>query len=475
MSQIFRNAAFLFLAYVLPRVFTVVSVAVAARWLGADGFGMYGAAAALAVIVGVLASLGMLPMLVREIAQAPARAPGLLASAHRVKILTCCAMLVATWVASGLLFGGQPEVRAATIVLGLGWAVQSFAENFAAYFQAVERMGRWTQASALFGLVSMAVGIGLLAATGSIVAYSVGFVAGWSVALAWLAVGLPADIRNGTPDRTEIVRMLRGMAPFAAACIGLAVYSKLDVLLLRAWSSPVEVGFYAAAYKSIDIFQALVMVAAGAVYPRLSRAARSRRGDDRASRAAEVLLLGAVPVGACLHLAAAPVAQLLYGSEYAGSVAALSGLALLMPMLSLTVLGNYVLAAVGRMTHVAALYALGAAANVALNCVLIPVAGAAGAAFARLGSEALLLAGFLVVMRTHAGATPRRRVVGVALAAFALGMSFALVPDSTDGLLRASGYLLVLLLLYTAAGVVRLADLLTVAKAVARPPAPAPS
>lgn len=477
--QVLSNGLFLLLAYVLPRLFTVASVVVAARWLGAERFGAYGAAAAFAVILSVAASLGMLPLLVREIARAPGRAGALLRGAHRIKAVTGALMLLAAWWLSGLLFASEPEARSAALVLALGWVAHAFAENLAAYYQAVERMARWTQASALFGIVSAIVGVALLLATGSVAAYCAGFLAGWMVALLWLWIGVPPDVRGVAPGPSPgkvVGELLLGLAPFAAAFVGLTIYSKVDVLLLQRWTTSTEVGLYSAAYKAVDVFQALVIVAAGAVYPRLSRAGATRPGTDRAGRrSTETLLLAAVPCGLALHLVAGPVVALVFGEAYAGSVAVLSWLALLLPMLALTILGGYVLGAAGHMAWVAGLYAVGLAANLGLNVLLIPALRAEGAALARLGSEALLLAGFLWVLERAARSAPGRRVVGAALGAAALAGLTTFMPDPTGGWLRAGLLLCLVGGLYGVAGVVTGTDLSALGRALRRPVAPGPA
>lgn len=462
--QVLENGSYLLVAYILPRIFTVASVAVAARWLGPERFGAYGTAAALAVMASVVGSLGMLPLLVREIAQRPERAATILASAHRLKVVTGGVMLLTTWIASGAFLADQPDARAATMVLAVGWTIQLFAENLAAYYQAVERMARWTQASALFGATSAAVGIALLLLTGSIAAYCAGFSVGWLLALAWLATGLPPDARRTWRGSRETASLVRALAPFAGAFIGLTIYCKIDVLLIRAWSSVAEVGLYTAAYKAIDVFQALVIVAAGAVYPRLSRAATTPGGSERASRlSAEIILLGAVPVGMTLYLTSAPIVGLLFGQGYAAAVDVLSKLSLLMPMLSLSILGGYLLGAAGRMWPVAGLYAIGVGANVALNAALVPTSGAEGAALARLGSEAIVLTGFLIVLHSRVGTPLRGRVALVTAAGIAVGSLLRTVPDPSDGFLRAGLFLAAVVALYVAGGVLRIGEVVKLA------------
>ncbi len=446
--QVLRNAVHLLLAYAIPRAFTIVSVVVAARYLGAERFGGYGAAAACAVILSVVASLGMLPLLVREIARAPGRAADLLVAAHRLKAVTCAVMLLVAWPLTGVFFADQPGPRLAAMVLCVGWVLHAFAENFAAYYQAVERMGRWTQASSIFGIVASVAGVALLLWTDSIVVYCWGFVAGWACGLAWLMIGLPPEARlRATEGAAATTGLLRGLAPFAAAFIGLTIYCKIDVLLLERWSHS-QAGLYTAAYKFVDVFQALVVVAAAAVYPRLARAGSPSGRSEGGRRSVELLLVCALPVGLTLHLVSTPMVRLVFGEGYQDAAAVLSRLALLFPLISLTILGAYVLGALGRMAPVALLYGIGILANVALNLWLIPEHGAVGASVARLASEGLLVVGFLHVLHREAAALPGARTLVVALVAVLAAVSIGQIPDPSEGLLRGVVFLLGLLLLY---------------------------
>lgn len=470
LRQILANGMALFLAYVLPRVFTIGSVVVAARWLGTEDFGAYGTAAAFAVIAAVFATLGMQPLLVREIARAPERAGTLVRAAHVVKTGSGTVMLGGAALLSGVLFPDAPEVRAAALVLCVGWALNAYAENLAAYFQAVERMGRWTQASAIFGLVSASVGVGLLFATGSLVAYCWGFVAGWAAALVWLWMGVPAEVRGERGAvGGEVRHLMGGLAPFAAAFVGLTVYSKVDVILLARWSGAAEVGVYSAAYKFVDVFQALVIVAAGAVFPRLARTADRRSGGGwGGARSTEVLVLGAVPVGLTLHLVAGPAVGLIFGPAYAGSAPVLAMLALLLPLLGLSIHGGYVLGAAGRMLPVAILYGVGVGVNLAFNQALIPSLGAQGAALSRLASETLMVVGFLVVLRAVGDAAPGARAGVTILGVIGAALVTLAAPDPTGGLLRGAAMVVATAVLYAATGVISRADVARVRAALRR-------
>src|SRR5690606_39252001 len=209
---------------------------VAARVLGAADFGAYSTAAAFAVLLSIVATLGMTPLLVREIAQAPGRAPALLAAAHAVKTASNVLMLALLFVLARYVLAYPTPVVAASLLLGISYAVGAYVENLAAWFQAVERMHVWTQASAAFGLVTGGLGLLLVLWTRSLAWFCAAPIAGQLAALAWLLARLPAEARRGgRVEAVEALRLVRALAPFAAAFVPLTVHYKVDGLLRARW------------------------------------------------------------------------------------------------------------------------------------------------------------------------------------------------------------------------------------------------
>ena len=455
------NANALLFAYLLPRGFSFVSVIVAARVLGTSDFGAYGTAAAYAVILSIVATLGMTPLLIRNIARDPARAPRLIRAAHIVKTVANVVML-ALLVFIARLLGYDGDVALASVVLGLGYALGAYAENLSAYYQAHERMYVWTQASAIFGLVSGLGGIAIVLATGDIVLFCASPALGWAAALTWLLIRAPAEVRWGeSASLSEIVELFRSLLPFAAGFALMVVYYKVDVLLLAAWRSPEDVGIYSAGYKFVDVFQALVVVASGAVYPRLSRLARGDGGrvTSPGARSTEMLLLAAIPAAGLSYFLATPLIALLYGPTYADAATVLAVLALVLPFLAITIHGGYVLAAAGRMATVAGLYAVALAANWAMNAVLIPTRGPEGAAISMLVSEGMLAIGFLWALHRQANAAPRRIVLGTVLLSYVGGWFVSVLVQPVGGRLSVIVFAAFLVVLYPLTGAFGVRDI----------------
>ncbi len=488
LRRVLLNAVFLLFAYIIPRVATFAAVVVAARAVGVTAFGAYGTAAALAVILSIAATLGMMQLLVRDLARAPDDAPGLLAAANMAKAGSAALMLAALAILTLWVLDYPPRVVAAALLLGIGYAIGAYAENLGAYFQSIERMDVWMQAQAAFGLVSGALGIGLVLATGSIVWFAAAPAVGQLAALGWLVVRAPRPLRLAWDAPWPVVRrLLRSLALFAVAFIALTAYYKVDILLVEWWRGEGEAGVYAAAYKFVDVAHALALVIATAVYPRLARLAPGRTGSEvghrvqvqgssagppagqpaspwAARRVVELLLLAGVPAAALLWLLRQPVIGGLFGADYGASVPVLALLAPVLPVLALNALGTYILAAARRMTAVAALYGAALGLNVALNALLIPRLGAVGAALAMLVAEVALAATMLAVLHRAAASAPGPRPV-LAVAGVVLGAGL-LAAAGLPPLATAGAYSIVVALLYWRLRVVPARELALLRRAV---------
>jgi PST family polysaccharide transporter len=437
------NAGFLLLAYVLPRGLTFVAIVIAARVLGTEDFGRYGTAAAYAVILSILATLGMAPLLIRMIAQTPHRAPALLGAAHVAKTASNAVMLTALVALSVYVLDYPPRVVAAASLLGLAYAIAAYLDNLGAYFQATERMDIWLKASALSGLVTGGLGAAIVVATANLVLFCIGPVVGQLAALAWLATRLPPEVRRGGQfAHGDVARLLQALVPFAMSFIALTVYYKVDVVLLTRWGSLTEVGLYTAAYKFADLTIALASVSVAAMYPRLARVARGTPGQGAwaGRRTSELILLVTIPVAALLWLGRQEVVDVLYGHGYAAAASPVALIAPALPALTLNIFAGYLLAAYDRMYRVAAVYGVGALVKLLFNWWWIPELGASGAALAMLATEWLVGIAFLGTLAHTLGAIPRPRAAAVAAAAGSAAIPAALLAGPLGALGSAVAY-----------------------------------
>jgi O-antigen/teichoic acid export membrane protein len=412
LRRILSNAGSLFGAYVAPRGLTFAAALLAARLLEPAAFGAYGAAAAIAMMLSILCTLGMLPLLVRDIARSPQRGAVLVAAAVRIRIAGAGLMFVTLLLAAALL-RFPTEVTAAALLLCAGHACWAVAESYGARIQAEERMHVWLRANLVFGAAAALLSGSAVLMTRSVPWFCAGFAAGQALAMAYLIRREPVVLAAHERIATEMRRLLRATAPFAAAFLLLTLFYKFDVPLLARLGGAHEAGIYAAAYKLVDVVHALAVVAAAAVYPRLARAG----GADAARRTLELLLLLAVPGAGLLWLLRTPLTTLLFGAAYDGADDALLLLAPATVLLTLNIAAGYVLAVAHHVPALAIAYAAALLGKVALCVTWMPVYGPVGAAGAMLGGELIAAAALATALRGAHVPLPRGATVRLAGAA----------------------------------------------------------
>ena len=221
-----------------------------------------------------------------------------------------------------------------------------------------------------------------------------------------LALGAQARRRLARSEPAPDVRAplaLRAVAPLAIYAVLGTIYYKVDVWLLGLLRGSSTVAPYAAAYRLVDGLLLPAGALAALVVPRLARAgADDRRREVHRLAAVAVGLVTPAALGAAVL--ARPLMGLVFGGRYRAGAGALAVLtASVAPGAAVLVLSQG--AAVVARSRLALVTAVSLAANVALNCMLIPLAGALGAAWATLVSQCLLAALLLHALGWRRAAT----------------------------------------------------------------------
>jgi O-antigen/teichoic acid export membrane protein len=214
--------------------------------------------------------------------------------------------------------------------------------------------------------------------------------AGQCLAAAWLtrqayAVGTGPALSSSIHLKTL---MRRGL-PFALAGVIAALQMRLIVIVLEHQTTAAEVGLYAAAFKGVEIARLLALAVFDALFPMLSSLAHDRARIQRLFAAmCGILTAGALMGSLILTLLAPTVIPWLYGEAFTAAVPILQIVAWGMPLLVLRqsrILYGY---ALGAEYRVNVLMLIGLIGQAVAALVLIPRAGAMGAAWAFVAGEA---------------------------------------------------------------------------------------
>lgn len=385
-------------AEALNRGARFVVVALLARELGAQGYGSWVYAAALAMIVANGSDLGLTTVLTTRIARAPDDA--------RRYIATTVALipLLALGPALALLFVAAVFARDAAVLLlllGAAGVCDSVGYLLLAPLRAIGKMLPEAATRGAQGLVLLAASPPLLlVGHRGAVAIAALFLAVSTMALAAGVCGLVVTFGLPRPrlHRDVAGRLIGDALPLFFAVVVTLVYFRADALVISALRGPRDTGLYAAAYNIAFGCSFLPLMFQRVLLPGM--AAADTPHALRVAYAGAMRQVGAIAVALCAVLAAfTPLLPRIYGSDFEGSQ---STYLLLLPAFGLyflTYINYTLLLARGRNAAALWLTVLALAVNLSANFALIPALGANGAALAACASEGVLLAAQLPLVR----------------------------------------------------------------------------
>ncbi|OAQ54832.1 hypothetical protein HTG_04495 [Natrinema mahii] len=278
----------------------------------------------------------------------------------------------------------------------------------------------------LFVAALTALGLGVV---GALAGYVIGAVLATCLGAALLYREFYTQYEDGGGSRSLRNRLLRYGVPLTASHSANVLDRRVDTVLVGAFGNPVAVSYYVLG-KQISEF---VTVPSGSLGFSLSPAFGEQKATDSLDRAARLyqqslryVLLLYLPAAVGMILVAEPAVRLVFGAEYAGAAPVLQTLGVYVVFQSITDVTTNGLDYLGRAKARAVAKGVTSTGNVALNIVLIPIYGAAGAAAATVVTFGLYTLLNVYVMHRELSLDRRRLARSLALAlAIATGMGIA--------------------------------------------------
>lgn len=390
MFRVFANSGWLFIDKFARLAIGLVVMAMIARHIGPEAFGIWSYAIALTTIAGGIAVLGLDKLLVKELVSHPERQDTLMATALLLRLaagsIICC-------VCAGIVLlyrGGTPLYVYCTLITGLNVILQSF-DVFDYYYQSKSALQQVIIPKVVvFLLFCLIKWIYIMLDAPLLTFVWCSFA---ELVLMYAIIYLVYRRRYGLSlwkafRMAEARYLLEQSWPLLFASLLILLYMKSDQLLLDTLGTPVELGEYAAAARISEIWYAIPVVVATAMLPGLiaQRERDVRRYEQSVRRWMRLSWWCSFAVSLLVTLIARPLIHLLYGVQYPQSALILSiHIWANIPVFMATLImqcqvaeGSYKLNLYATLT--------GLVVNVAINIWLIPMMAGVGAAIGTLVS-----------------------------------------------------------------------------------------
>ena len=386
LRKIIANTGWLFadkILYMSVGLFVGVWVA---RYLGPEQYGILNYAIAFVSLFSALSTLGLDSIVVRDLVKYPERENEILGSAFLLKLLGgCLAFVVVVIVFAGL----KPEdklTRLIITILGLGLIVQSF-NTIDLWFR--------SQVASKYTVLSQNSSL-ILASVAKII-----FILKRAVLLAFVIVNLAQILismiglifffkKNGKsliqwrPAYSVAVSLIKKSWPLIFSGLAIAVYLRIDQIMLGEMIGKKAVGTYAAAVRLSEIWYFIPMAIASSVFPSIvkSKQLDEKIYKNRIQKFYDLNAILAYGLSIPVTFFAPLIIHSLYGNAYAGAetIFAIHIWACLFVFLGVA-RGQYLINE-GLIKFSFFATALGAIVNLGLNFILIPKYEGVGAAIA---------------------------------------------------------------------------------------------
>lgn len=384
-----ENAAWLMAGRMAQMGVSLAVGVLTTRYLGPRDYGLLQYAAAYTAFFAPLASLGLPSVLVKELTDTPKKEGEILGTAL---VLRGMSAIMSAFGIICLILVTEGENETLLAVAGLSCA--------AMVLQAFDVFQQWLQfrllsrVTALISLTAYLLGAGMrvwMLAEGKEVGWFAlaglleTFCAGGSLLLSY-------HFRGGGElkiSREMALRLLRKSIHFLLPGLMVSVYAQTDKIMLGWLMGQQQTGYYAAAVSVCNAWCFVLSSLIEAVHPGLAilhRTDKSRYLEKNRQLYGMIFYISAA-VSAILCCFAEPITVFLYGKDFLTAAAPVRILTWYTGFSYLGVARNIWLVCENRQVHLLWVYAAAAGTNVVLNCLLIPLWGASGAAAASLTAQ----------------------------------------------------------------------------------------
>ena len=361
---------------------------------------------ALLALFQTACGLGVEGLVVRDIAQHPARAAHTLGSTLRVRLV---AGAVGWLLAIAMVAAMRPGDASALLmiaVVGAGLVFQS-SDVVDLWFQSQSRSRVTVAAKALAYLSVSALKVALILLHAPVWSFAVAA----SVEMALIAGALAVAYGRSTPrptrwgwDRALAIELLRESWPLMLSALSVGIYMRIDQVVLRALAGERELGLYSAVLPFSQVWHMVPMTLCASLLPQLSRLS-AQAPDEYRRRLQQLFSLMAwtsMAVAGVTALCAPWLVALLLGPRYADSVGILRWHVITNIFVFLGVAQSVSIVS-ERIPRVMLMKTvLGAIVSLVANLTLVPHWGATGAAWSAILSQAFsaVLSNAVVAPRT---------------------------------------------------------------------------
>lgn len=388
LQKILNNTAWLFFDKIWRLGVGLIVGVWVARYLGPDQFGLWNYTLAFTALFGAFATLGLDSIVVRELVKYPERQNSIMGSAFRLKLVGGILAMLCTLLAISVVRTNDQLVRILVALSAAGFIFQSL--NVIDYYFQAKVKSRYTvyATNGAFSLITL-VKIVLVLKAAPLVAFAWAGLAEVMLTTCFLYLAFRLTRQNMLAwhyDAGTAKALLKDSWPLIFSGLAVAVFMKIDQIMLEELLDSHAVGIYSAATRISEVWYFLGTIFVNSASPTIysAKAISQEKYAANLQRIFDLMVMLSMAIIVPLSLCAPLVVNLLYGAAYAEAAKVLT-VHIWATLFVFTGIAQGVFWIAENLQKFALVLTFSAAAiNIIMNFVLIPRLGATGAALATL-------------------------------------------------------------------------------------------
>lgn len=388
-NRTIKNAAWIIGCRIVQSGLALVVTMLSARYLGPSGYGLINYAASLVAFFVPIMQLGLNSTLVREMICDPEHEGETLGTALAMTFVSSIACVIGIGAVAAFLNKGETTTILVCVLYSILLVFQSL-EMVQYWFQA-KLLSKYTALTILVAyIIVSAYRITLLITGSSIYWYAISQALDFAI-IAIVLLFLYGRL-SGNKLKVSMKRaasMLGRSKHYILSSMMITVFAQTDRIMLKLMLNEDAVGYYSAAAACATLTSFVFVAIIDSARPSILEG--KQRSDEEFQRGMKllyaVIIALALLQSAVVAALAKPIIWILYGTEYGTSVDALRIVVWFSTFSYLGAVRDVWILAEKKQKYLWIINLSGAAANVILNAILIPIWGVNGAAAASLVTQ----------------------------------------------------------------------------------------
>jgi O-antigen/teichoic acid export membrane protein len=402
-KKYFKNTSWLFTEKILRILISFVVTVLLVRYLGPEQFGLLSYAISFYGLFSAISILGLESISIRELVKYPGRRDNILGSAFLLRLIGGIATIIL--IALTLFISGEPaDISILILIISTSAIFQSF--SVIDYYFRAEVKAKYSvyvmMASVLF---TSLLKILLIILEAPLIYFAIVFsVEFFATAAGFLLVYKHNNFKiiNWKFHKETAVNLLKDSWPLILSGLVVAIYTKIDQVMIKNMLDSKELGYYAAAVRLSEAWYFIPVALTNSLFPAIVNAKKlsNKFYFNRIQKLYDILAWMAIIIAVPVSIFSRDIINIIFGNEFLSAAPVLTiyiwaGVAVFLGVAS----SQYLITE--NFTKLSFFRTLiGMVINVILNLVLIPKYGIIGAAYATLISYSAATFSLIFIKKT---------------------------------------------------------------------------